>query len=195
MLRSIIIVPLAIIVTVFLSAFVVLMDIFSPSQKRSRSIARLWARILLSINGTKCHVIGLDNVIREKPQIFIANHQSEFDILIFLAVLPVDFLWVAKKGLFDIPVFGKAMKKAGYITVDTRDHIKALKSVEESAARLKEGISIAAFPEGTRSSGGRLLPFKQGMFYLAIQTRAPVTPVSLIGSGKIMKKKSLKVNK
>ena len=195
MLRSIVIVPLAVIITFFLSAFVVVMDIFSPSQKRSRSVARLWAKILLRITGTKIHVIGLENVIPDKPQIFMANHQSEFDILIFLAVIPADFLWVAKKELFDIPVFGTAMKKAGYIAVDRKDHIRAMKSVEESAQRLKEGMSIATFPEGTRSREGKLLPFKQGMFYLAIQTGAPITPVSIIGSGRIMPTKTLKINK
>jgi 1-acyl-sn-glycerol-3-phosphate acyltransferase len=195
MLRSMLIVSAALFLTALTSLCAIVAAVFSPAGKASRRIARPWARVLLYLAGTKIEVIGMGNIITEKPQIFMANHQSDFDILIFLAAIPVDFLWIAKKELFRIPIFGQAMKKAGYISIDRRDPKQAMQSIDEAAEKLKEGISVATFPEGTRSRDGKLLPFKQGMFYLAVQAGVPIVPVSIIGSGKIMQKQSFRVNK
>jgi 1-acyl-sn-glycerol-3-phosphate acyltransferase len=87
------------------------------------------------------------------------------------------------------------MRASGFIEIDRQDHEKAIKSLAQAAAKFQEGISVASFPEGTRSRDGQLLPFKQGMFYLALQTGIPIVPVSIIGSGKIMSKKSWQVNR
>ncbi len=195
MLRSALVVIVALLVTAFFSFSVVIFSFLTAAGTISRRIARLWAKVLLFISGIETEVIGADNVLRDRPQIFMANHQSNFDILIFLALMPVDFLWIAKKELFRVPLFGRAMKKAGYIGIDRQDHEKALKSVDEAAEKLHQGLSIASFPEGRRSRDGALLPFKQGMFHLAIGTGVSIVPVSIIGSGKIMAKKSLRVNR
>lgn len=195
MLRSLLIVTSAFIITALSSCCAVLLSFLPQSGKITRRIAHLWAKTLIFIARTKIEVRGRENIIGDKPQIFMANHQSDFDILIFLAAIPVDFLWIAKKELFQIPVFGRAMKNAGYIAVDRKDHRKAMKSVDEAAERLRSGISIASFPEGTRSKEGKLLPFKLGMFYLAIQTGFPIVPVTLIGSGMIMENKSFRVKR
>ncbi len=195
MIRSIFIVTAAVFVTAFLSCAVILVTLFSPADKTARKIARLWARTLLLLCRTKVETIGIGNVTLEKPQIFMANHQSDFDIMIFLAYISVDFLWTAKKELFRVPVFGSALRRSGYIEIDRQDREKAMKSLEETAEKIKKGISIATFPEGTRSRDGRILPFKQGMFHLAIQTGTPIVPVTIIGSGKIMPKRSLRINR
>src|SRR5574340_476809 len=100
MLRSTLIVSTAIFITGLLSICAIISTLFSKEGKASRRIAHLWARILLCIAGTKIRVIGLENIIPDRPQIFMANHQSDFDILIFLAAIPADFLWIAKKELF-----------------------------------------------------------------------------------------------
>jgi 1-acyl-sn-glycerol-3-phosphate acyltransferase len=195
MLRSIIIVTVSLFFTALASALVVIRSLFSEAGRINRKIARLWANILLKITGIRVTIIGRENFVTGKPQIFMANHQSDFDILIFLAAIPADFVWTAKKELFSIPVFGRAMKKAGYIAIDRNDHEKALENLAEAAEKIRGGLSVASFPEGTRSRDGKLLPFKPGMFYLALQTGAPIVPIAIIGSGKIMSKKSLKVNR
>jgi 1-acyl-sn-glycerol-3-phosphate acyltransferase len=195
MIRSILIVNAAIIITAFFTCAAVILSIFYPSEKMIRRIAHQWAKILLSLSGINIEVAGKENVSTEAPQIFMANHQGDFDILIFLAHIPVDFLWTAKKELFRIPVFGRAMRKAGYIKIDRQNHLKAMEGLEKTEDKVRKGISIAAFPEGTRSRDGRLLPFKQGMFYLAIQTGAPIVPVTIIGSNKIMPKGSLRLRR
>jgi 1-acyl-sn-glycerol-3-phosphate acyltransferase len=195
MLRSKLIVIAALIVTAVISLAAVLASLLFRKGHIVRRLAHLWAKILLFIAGTKVEIIGREHVIRGRPQIFMANHQSDFDILIFLAALPVDFLWIVKQELFKVPIFGSAMKRAGYISIDRQNHGKAMQSVAEAAECLRKGFSIATFPEGTRSKEGKLLPFKQGMFYLAIETGAPIIPITLIGSGTIMEKQSLTVNK
>jgi 1-acyl-sn-glycerol-3-phosphate acyltransferase len=195
MFRSVFIVSAALCITAVAAAFVVVINIFSTAEKHGRRIGRSWAKLLLYISGVKIEIIGAENIVSGKPHVIMANHQSDFDILICMAGIPLDFIWTAKKELFHVPVFGKAMRASGFIEIDRQDHEKAIKSLAQAAEKLREGISVASFPEGTRSRDGRLLPFKQGMFYLAIQTGIPIVPISIIGSGKIMSKTSWQVNR
>jgi 1-acyl-sn-glycerol-3-phosphate acyltransferase len=127
----------------------------------------------------------------ERPQIFMANHQSDFDIFIVLAHLHGQFRWIVKKELFNIPLFGKAMRNAGYIEIDRQSRERAMMSLEEAARKIREGKSVMSFPEGTRSKDGKIKSFKQGMFYLAIKSGVPIVPISIIGAGEIMPKRSL----
>lgn len=195
MIRSIFVVTMAVIITAFLSSSVVILSLFPSSGMMSRRIARFWAKIILCFSQIKVEVIGRENIITERPQIFMANHQGDFDIPIFLAHIPVDFLWTAKKELFRVPIFGRVMRKAGYIEIDRQDREKAMKGLEEAGGEINKGVSIATFPEGTRSSDGKILPFKQGMFHIAIQTGIPIVPITIIGSDKIMPKGTLKVSR
>jgi 1-acyl-sn-glycerol-3-phosphate acyltransferase len=193
MIRSAILVVLAVAVTAFMSVCALLFPRISPGENKAHKIANLWARMLLKLSSIRVNVIGRENVLMNRPQIFMANHQSDFDILIVLAYIPGQFRWIVKKELFKIPVFGKAMKSAGYIEIDRQNHEKALKSLEEAAQKIREGKSVVTFPEGTRSRDGKIKPFKQGMFHLAIQAGVPIVPISIIGAHEIMPKRSLKV--
>ena len=193
MIRSAILVVIAVAVTAFMSSCAFLFPLISPGENKVHKIANLWARMLLWLTSTRVDVIGKENVLMEKPQIFMANHQSDFDILIVLAYIPGQFRWIAKKELFKIPIFGKAMRNAGYIEIDRQNHEKALKSLDEAAQKIREGKSVVTFPEGTRSRDGKIRPFKQGMFHLAIQAGVPIVPISIIGAREIMPKRTLKV--
>ncbi len=193
MIRSALLVTLGVAITGFISFWCVIISIIPNSENRIHKIATLWAKILLLISNTKVEVIGKENVRRSKPQIFMANHQSDFDILIVLGHIPGQFRWIAKKELFSIPIFGAAMKTAGYIEIDRDNHEKAMQSLDEAALRIREGKSVMSFPEGTRSRDGEIKAFKQGIFHLAIKSGVPIIPVSIIGSGQIMPKRSLKI--
>ena len=193
MIRSALLVVIAVAVTAFMSSCAILFPLISPGENKVHKIANLWARMLLWLTSTRVDVIGKENVHMEKPQIFMANHQSDFDILIVLAHIPGQFRWIAKKELFKIPIFGKAMRNAGYIEIDRQNHEKALKSLDEAAKKIREGKSVVTFPEGTRSRDGKIRPFKQGMFHLAIQAGVPIVPISIIGAHEIMPKRTLKV--
>ena len=193
MIHSALLVTLGVAITAFMSFWSVVFSVFPAADNKIHKVASLWAKILLLICDTKVKVIGEENLLRGKPQIFMANHQSDFDILISLAYIPVQFRWIAKKELFAIPIFGAAMRSAGYIEIDRSDRGKAIHSIEEAALSIQRGKSIMTFPEGTRSRDGEIKSFKQGTFHLAIKSGVPIVPVSIIGSGKIMPKRSLRI--
>lgn len=193
MIYSALLVTLGVAVTAFMSSWAVIFSLFPESDNKIHIVARLWAKILLFLGNTKVKVIGTENILHGKPQIFMGNHQSDFDILISLAHIPVQFRWIAKKELFAIPIFGAAMRSAGYIEIDRENREKALQSLDEASLRIRNGKSIMTFPEGTRSRDGKIKPFKHGVFYLAIKSGVPIVPVSIVGSGKIMPKRSLRI--
>lgn len=193
MFRSALLVTLGVAVTAFFSFWSIVFSFFANAENNVHKVAKIWGKILLMISNTKVQVIGKENILQGKPQVFMANHQSDFDILITLAYVPGQFRWIAKKELFAIPVFGRAMKGAGYIEIDRQNHEKALLSLDQAALRIREGKSVMTFPEGTRSRDGEIKAFKQGTFYLAIQSGVPIVPISIIGSGDIMPKGSLKI--
>jgi len=193
MMYSALLVTLGVVLTAFMSFWSVIFSIFPESDNKIHKVAHLWAKILLFLGNTKVKVIGVENILFGKPQIIMANHQSDFDILISLAYIPVQFRWIAKKELFAIPIFGAAMRSAGYIEIDRSDRGKALRSLDEAALRISNGQSIMTFPEGTRSRDGEIKTFKHGVFYLAIRSGVPIVPISIIGSGKIMPKRSLRI--
>jgi 1-acyl-sn-glycerol-3-phosphate acyltransferase len=155
------------------------------------SYARFWARISLLIAGVRLEIHGRQYLPAHGPVIYMANHQSNFDILALFAGLPVQFRWLAKEELFSVPLFGFAMRRTGYIPIDRSDRKKAREGMEEAVRRINEGTSVVIFPEGTRSPDATLLPFKKGGFILALQAQVPVMPVAIDGSGVIMPKHSL----
>lgn len=193
MLRSAFLVTIGVVITAYISAICVLFSLFSRNEDRIHKIARIWAKLLLSISSTRVTVIGSDNILKKNPQVFMCNHQSDFDILVALAHIPAQFRWIAKKELFRIPVFGPAMRRAGYIEIDRGHHERALQSLEEAAEKISQGRSVMTFPEGTRSRDGGVKPFKSGTFFLAIKSGVPIVPVTIIGTSMIMPRRSLRV--
>jgi len=195
MFRSAILVILGTSITAFVSFFVVVSyGLFPRGEYTTHRVSVLWARMLLWITSVKVEVIGQQNVLRGRPQVFMANHQSGFDILIVLAYLDTYFAWIAKQELFNIPVFGHALAKTGSIAIDRKNFVRAMRSIHDAARRIREGKSVMTFPEGTRSMDGQIHPFKKGVFHLALQAGVPIVPVTIIGSGEIMLTKSLRVH-
>ena len=178
----------------YLAVFIPLTALFSVSSFLSTLFdqsgrihawhARAWARLMLALNRVKVTVSGSE-LLPDCPVIFMSNHQSNFDILSLLAAMPRRFYWIAKKELFEIPLFGHTMRRGGYIPLDRGDGRKALQSLDEAAAAINQGKSVVLFPEGTRTTDGRLLPFKRGGFVLARKANVPVVPVTINGSGRV----------
>jgi len=154
-----------------------------------------WAKVVLWICGVKVDVKGLENVESEVPRVYATNHQSYFDIFALFACLPVSFKFILKQELMRIPLFGFAMKSAGHVALDRTDHRKAVESMNEAAKKMAKGASMLIFPEGTRSEDGRLQPFKNGGFRLALKAGCDIVPVAIINSRHIVPKGSLRINK
>ena len=154
-----------------------------------------WARTILWVCGIKVLPKGLENVDAQMPCIYMTNHQSYFDIFALLACLPVDFKFILKQELMRIPLFGLAMRRAGYIGIERKDPRKAVQGINRAAEKMKAGASLVIFPEGTRSMDGRLQRFKRGGFNLALKSGCDIVPVTISNSYRIVPKGSLKINK
>jgi 1-acyl-sn-glycerol-3-phosphate acyltransferase len=195
MFRSAILVIAGVAVTAFVSFFIVVSYPVLPRGERTvHKLAILWARILLWLSSVKTEVVGRENILHDRSQIFMSNHQSGFDILIVLAHIDTYFAWIAKKELFSIPVFGDAMRKGGYLPIDRKNFVRAMRSISDAARIIRDGKSVMTFPEGTRSMDNQIHPFKKGVFHLALKAGVPIVPVTIIGSGEIMPKKSFRVH-
>jgi 1-acyl-sn-glycerol-3-phosphate acyltransferase len=156
-----------------------------------RHLASLWSRVVLGTAGVTVEVQGREHLPPGVAPVFVANHQSNLDIPVLSVVLPREVLWLAKRELFSIPVFGQAIRAVGYLPVDRGDAEAARASLGAAAAEVRKGFPVILFPEGTRSRDGRLLPFKLGFQHLAEESGAPVVPVVLRGTAALWPKGSL----
>lgn len=153
-------------------------------------ICRFWSRQSLSVAGVSLDLHGTEQ-LPPGPVIFMSNHQGAFDIPALFTAIPSRFAWLAKKELFGIPLFGHAMGVAGYIPVDREHGRRALQGIRQAAEAIRSGRSVAIFPEGTRSTDGRLLEFKRGGFILAAMAGVPVVPTVISGSNRITPPKTI----
>lgn len=145
------------------------------------------ARMALWLAGVRLEVRGREKIPVQGAAVFMPNHQSNCDPPAVVSVLP-PVLILAKQEFFRVPVLGRAMRLRGFIPVDRKNRERGIQAVEKAVESLKAGHSFLAYPEGTRSPDGRLQPFKKGVFMMAIQAGAPIVPISISGSNKIMRK-------
>ena len=143
--------------------------------------------------GIRVRVVGLENVPCE-ASIIMSNHVSNLDPPVLLPAIPGMTSVMLKKSLMKIPLLGTAMRMGKFVPVE-RGHSRedAVKSVAASAEALRAGLHLMVFPEGTRSPDGRLLPFRKGAFYLAMETGAPVVPMVIHGTAHMMSRESLRI--
>ena len=168
--------------TLLCSVSAVIAGLFDSSGQSGHACARFWSLWSLRVARIRLVVNGLELVPPQGPVIYMGNHQGNFDIHSLTLAIPRTFSWIAKEELFRVPVFGSAMKRAGYIPLDRSDGRKALKSMRLAAERIAGGTSVVIFPEGTRTLDGSLLPFKRGAFLLAARAGVPIVPFTINGS-------------
>jgi 1-acyl-sn-glycerol-3-phosphate acyltransferase len=193
MIRSIFIIAWIILITFIMSLAAICAAFFSRNGNGPHKIGRWWAKSILGASGIKVKVKGIENLDLEKPCVFMCNHQSNFDIFVLFSALPAQFRWIAKAELFKIPLFGRAMRGAGYISIERKDRRKAIQSLREAADKIRSGVSVMIFPEGTRSLDGNIGEFKKGVFFLAHDAGVQIIPVVLNGTWSIMSKDSLAI--
>jgi len=169
-------------------------SIFSRTGRLQHFCMRRWSKDNLWLSRARVEIEGLENIDPAHPQIIAANHSGLHDILSLSAHLPIQFRWVAKKSLFDVPFMGWHMRRSGYIAIDRENPRQAAKSIVEAAATIRGGVNAIAFPEGTRSRTGELGAFHSGAFALALRTGVPLVPISLEGSYRVIMPKTLQVN-
>src|SRR5271157_2973126 len=134
------------------------------------------------VAGIKIEVRGLENIQPSRSYIFMSNHASNLDPPVFVPNIPGRCSVFFKKEVLSVPIFGRVLKMAEMVPVDRHNREAAIESVHAAAKVLQRGLNMVIFPEGTRSTDGRLLPFKKGPFHLAMEAGVPVVPVTLLGT-------------
>jgi len=153
----------------------------------TKGVLKLGQKIL----GVRLEVCGLENIDKKKFYIFMPNHLSIVDGPIMLMLIPQPVRVILKKEVFRIPVIGQVMRHVNFVSVDRRGKRGGKESIEKATKLMKEkGYSFLIFPEGTRSLNGKLQKFRRGGFFLAINSRAPIVPVTITGTYELMPKGS-----
>lgn len=145
-----------------------------------------WSKFVCLITLSPVKIIGKEKLNRKQSYIFVANHQGAYDIFLMFGYLGQPIKWVMKQSLRKIPLVGWACEAAGFIFVDQSSPKAAARTIQEAEQRLKNGASIAIFPEGSRSKTGKMAVFKKGAFQMAMNLKLPIVPVTINGSYKIM---------
>ena len=180
-------IPSIAVYTVVLGTLSIGSSFFETSGRFAHWCARTWSRLILLTTGVRVEVTGLERLERDRAYVFVANHQSIYDIPIIFWSLPYQIRIIAKESLGRFPFLGWHLRRTGHMLVDRRHPDRA--SIFGRASRLmKQGLSLIVFPEGTRSRDGRVAPFKGGSFYLALGAGLPVVPISIVGSRHVMQK-------
>ena len=191
MIRTIFVWSSIVIDTLVLGSFVLITYPFDRKGRVIHHYARLWGKVALLANRVKVKIEGMENLKGKGPYIFMSNHQGSYDIFALLSHLPYQFKWLAKKELFSIPFFGWVMAAAGYISIDREGTRKTVEAMNVAAQKIRGGMSVVIFPEGSRSPDGSIQPFKKGGFTLAIKSKVPIIPIAISGSRDIMPKDKL----
>jgi len=179
--------PAIILATIFFGTISLIVSFFDATGAVQIRVARAWARTLLAVSGVHVHVEGLHHIDPNGSYVFISNHLSYMDTPVALANIPVQFRFLAKRGLFQIPFLGQHLSRAGHIPVPREDPRAAVKTMQIAAEAIKQKkISLLIFPEGGRSHDGVLRPFKEGGAYIAIRAGVPVVPMAIIGSREVL---------
>ena len=180
------VIPLIILSTAFFGVVSFVISLLDHQPARQLEVARVWARSLLRIVGVKVTVEGLHHIQPGGNYVFVSNHVSYMDIPVVLGNIPEQFLFLAKAGLFKIPMLGTHLKTAGHVLVPREDPRSAIRTLQHTAALLHDGRSTLVFPEGGRTDTGELQEFKDGAAFLAIRAQIPVVPMAMLGMRSIL---------
>ncbi len=143
--------------------------------------------------GIRVEVRGREELPTGGTFIFMCNHVSNLDPPIVVPMIPGRTSVLVKKEVFRIPILAWAMRLADFVRVDRSDREAAIASVQRAVAVMEKGVHMTAFPEGTRSSDGRLLPFKKGPFHMALESGYPIVPMTIFGTEEMMPKNDWRI--
>lgn len=175
--------PILIIATLLCAVITITMcSLFPHSKVWSYYPAKIWGMMYCYLLLLPLKVEGKEKLDKKASYVFVANHQGAMDIFLVYALLPHRFKWMLKKSLRKIFLVGEACYKADYIFVDRSSPRKIKETIVNAGKILKDGTSLMIFPEGSRTYDGKMIPFKNGAFFLADELQLPVVPVTIDGS-------------
>jgi 1-acyl-sn-glycerol-3-phosphate acyltransferase len=185
--------PAIVFATAFWGFLSLLVSPFDRGGRKQAAMARRWAKTLLLVSGTRVEVVGRERLDPGQNYIFVSNHRSYMDTPVVLASIPGEFRFMAKSGLFKIPLLGGHLRRAGHIPVPLENPREAVRAMTEAGRVIRENrISVLVFPEGGRTMG-EMGEFREGAAFIAIKSGVPAVPMGLIGTYELLPMHSVHV--
>jgi 1-acyl-sn-glycerol-3-phosphate acyltransferase len=178
-------------ISIFYSTIALFSIPFNKEGNAYRWAAVAWSKTILRTFGVHVRVTGMERIDLSKHYVYVSNHASMFDIPAVLASIPNKINLMFKKELSIVPIWGWALRYGFFIMVDRSDPRAAMRSIDRAAETIRSGKSVLLFAEGTRTPDGKLQPFKRGVFFIAVKSGAPVVPVTINNTFRILPKGSL----
>ena len=182
--------PLAAVITVLAAAITIVTCAFLNDRFWGFYPAKIWARLWCYLSFVRVKVSGREHIEKNKSYVFVANHQSAYDVFAIYGWLNVPFKWVMKQELAKIPFVGKACKSAGHIFISRGQSKASLSGIQLAEKKLVNGLSVVIFPEGSRTHNGEVGNFKRGAFQIAADLRLPIIPITIKGAYEVMPRNS-----
>jgi len=182
-----------VIITIVLAIIALITALIEPGGRLYNIVGKVWSNSILWISGVKVEFIGQEHLRPNESYIYVSNHVSLFDIPVVMKAIPGQLRIVFKKELAKIPIFGWQLKLGPYILIDRQNPGKAMQSLNQAIEKIKRGVSVLLFAEGTRSKDGSIQSFKRGAFTLATRSGKKIVPVTIKGTYEILPKKKFNI--
>lgn len=178
----------AYIASIFLVTFLPLyLIVYFGSRDVAAKTCKVWAKFMQLLSFCTLQIEGEENLNKDKPVIFVANHASYLDVIVMLILLPFETRFIGKKELLSTPLLATFMRKLNYLSVDRLDLTKGLQDTQRIEQVLQQNYPILIFPEGTFGYASGLRPFRLGAFKISTETHIPICPIALAGTRFILR--------
>lgn len=174
-------IPVFLVLTALTAVTVIIGCLLGGDKIFSYYPGMIWSRLTCYLALCPVKVKGREHISKKQSYVFVSNHQGAFDIFLIYGFLGVPIKWVMKAGLGKIPFVGAACRAAGFIFVDNSTSKAAAKTILEAEHSLRNGASIAIFPEGSRTYDGKMIRFKKGAYQMAVDQHLSIIPITLNG--------------
>jgi len=184
--RSILVVVTLVGATLVVAPAVIVTALVSRDSPFIDSLIRAWARSIIRAAGIRLDTEHMEVLDPDRRYILVANHHSYFDIPCLLAAVSQPVRFMAKVSLFSIPIFGRALRSAGFIPIDRKNRSQNLRAFELAGERIRRGNTIVVFPEEGRTREWKMREFQRGAFLLGMKTGLPLVPVAICGTRDVL---------
>ena len=186
--------PIFIVITFITAVVTMVMTALFGNRIGGYWAPHIWSRIVCALVFVRVKVSGREKINKKTSYVFVANHQGAFDIWAIYCYLNHNFKWLMKKSLENIFMVGKACRIGGHVFVDQNNLTSIRETINDARSKLKDGMSLVIFPEGSRSHDGSMSDFKRGAFLLASEFNVPVVPITIDGAYKVMPRSTYNIN-
>ncbi|MEA4917462.1 MAG: lysophospholipid acyltransferase family protein [Proteiniphilum sp.] len=181
-------VPIFVVITIITALTVMLMAPLFGSKFWGYYPPKWWSRLTCWLALCRIKTKGHENLNPRQSYVFVANHQSAFDIFLVYGFLNQNVKWMQKQSLRKIPFVGFASEKAGHVFVDNTNPKLRAASLKKAEEQIVDGVSMVIFPEGARTRSGAMGQFKRGAYYVAHDLKLPVVPLTINGAYDVLKR-------